>query len=403
MTSYLRSIFGSASSSPTQVNGYGYGYPIPGSAPSSSYSISRERSNSFVAARANAPSPLRYGTYDSSSARSRSHAGHQSSPTTQQPTSHHHSSQSSRSLLYRSASHKAGDRPSPYPIYTPTGSFSSVRSSNSSIYPGPGSSSHGHRSAPPRTSSSASVATTRSVLKTSNSGHSGSKAGPHAHVSFENPNRPSVLHMHPILAYGRLHRSPLTYDVTFTPSSRTVLDRHTLTPIPGHTLAEPATEPPTLGRLVLKAEKLPWPIIASVRTSAPSPSPSPARPRFYLGGSSGSKKAAAAAAAAAPPIVTTPVSNLDVLYALHVSLSTRVTQQEWDALGHGSKAQRKVSRAYEKRCTRMGGGWESGVRRIDFLEGKTKLVGIEMMMDKNAVVGAGSSAIWTGKAIFVKP
>ena len=30
--------------------------------------------------------------------------------------------------------------------------------------------------------------------------------------------------MHPLLAHTRLHRAPITYDVSFTPSARTVLD-----------------------------------------------------------------------------------------------------------------------------------------------------------------------------------
>ena len=70
-----------------------------------------------------------------------------------------------------------------------------------------------------------------------------------------------------------------------------------------------------------------------------------------------------------------PVSNLDVLYAVHNTLSTRVTQQEWEALGHGSRAQRKITRAYERRCMKMSGGWEGGVRRMDYLG---ELVGVKV-------------------------
>jgi hypothetical protein len=83
-----------------------------------------------------------------------------------------------------------------------------------------------------------------------------------------------------------------------------------------------------------------------------------------------------------------------VLYALHNTLLTRVTPQEWEALGHGSRAQRKVTEAYEKRCNRMGGGWEGGVRRIDWLHGKTRLVGVEV--DKHA------HAHGMGKLVFGK-
>ena len=47
--------------------------------------------------------------------------------------------------------------------------------------------------------------------------------------------------------------------------------------------------------------------------------------------------------------------NPDLLYAPHMTLLTRVTPQEWEALGHGSCVQKKVTQAYEKRCKRMGG------------------------------------------------
>ena len=90
------------------------------------------------------------------------------------------------------------------------------------------------------------------------------------------------------------------------------------------------------------------------------------------------------------------ISNLDILFALHNSLSHRVTPTEWDALGPGSRAQRKATRAYEKRCHKMGGGWEGGVRRLDFLGPKMILVGIEL--DKASNDNGG-----TGKLIFGKP
>ena len=73
---------------------------------------------------------------------------------------------------------------------------------------------------------------------------------------------------------------------------------------------------------------------------------------------------------------------------------TFVTPEEWDALGHGSRAQQKATRAYERRCRRMGGGWEGGVRRVDWLGEKTKLVGVEV--DKS---GGGAGV---GKLVFSK-
>lgn len=169
--------------------------------------------------------------------------------------------------------------------------------------------------------------------------------------------------MHPLLAYTRLHHAPLEYDVTFTPSARTVLDRTTHTAIPSHTLAEPATDPPTpsSARLILRSHKFPWTIVVTDSS-----------PRFTVGPAKYRSKALV-------------ITILDLLYAVHTTLLTQVTPEEWESLGHGSRAQQKVTKAYERRCTRMGGGWEGGVRRIDWLGEKTKLVGVEV--DKSAGCG----------------
>ena len=53
-------------------------------------------------------------------------------------------------------------------------------------------------------------------------------------------------HMHPLLSYTRLHHAPISYDVAFTPSARTVVDRTLHSPLPAVTLAQPVTEPPIL-------------------------------------------------------------------------------------------------------------------------------------------------------------
>jgi len=196
--------------------------------------------------------------------------------------------------------------------------------------------------------------------------------------------RPTSLHMHPLFASTRLHRAPISYDVTYTPSSRTVLDCTTRMAVPAHTLAQPATDPPTSAssRLILRSDKFPWPVVVGPSSSSSSSGYSSGS---GYGGSLGHSRSRS----------SSNISNLDLLYALHATLLARVTPQEWEALGHGSRAQRKVTRAYEKRCTKMGGGWEGGVRRLDWLHGKTRLVGIEV--EKH---GNGTN---TGKLVFGKP
>ena len=193
--------------------------------------------------------------------------------------------------------------------------------------------------------------------------------------------------MHPLLAYSRLHRPPICFDVTYAPSSCTVLDRSTLNPVPGHTLTQPATEPPTFTQLVLRSDNLPWPV--SVTSPSPTMEHTSGGRKFYFGSSSSfsshSRKNSSAA-----------ITNLDILFALHNVLFVRVTTAEWNALGQGSRAQRKVTRAYEKRCQKMGGGWERGVRRLDYLGEKKILIGVEL--DKTSNDNGG-----TGKLIFGKP
>lgn len=187
--------------------------------------------------------------------------------------------------------------------------------------------------------------------------------------------------MHPLFAHSRLHHAPIDYDVIHPPSARSVLDSTIHSPVPVHTLSQPATDPPTSApdQLVLRSHKFPWTIV--VTASGPA----------VTGGSGPSRKMARTHSRSSS-MQGNVITNLDVLYTVHTTLLSRVTPEEWEALGNGSKAQRKVTRAYERRCSLMG-GWEGGVRRVDWLGGKTHLSGIEV--DK-------TSGTNVGKLIFSK-
>ncbi|OAX38785.1 hypothetical protein K503DRAFT_770134 [Rhizopogon vinicolor AM-OR11-026] len=249
--------------------------------------------------------------------------------------------------LYRRASYKSSEHPGHYPVHTPRGPPVSFGDRRPSV-----------RQNHTWQNSTISSATESGHSYTANGMDYGSR---------------TPLHMHPLFAATRLHSAPINYDVTFAPSPRTVLDRATHSPVPVHTLSQPATDPPTpsSSRIVLRSHKFPWPVIVGPNSSSGSGFGSPVK-------------------SGRSPNIT----NLDLLCALHSTLSSRVTPQEWDALGHGSRAQRKVTRAYEKRCTKMGGGWEGGVRRVDWLHGKTRLIGIE--------VEKYGSGVGSGKLIFGK-
>ncbi|GJE85409.1 hypothetical protein PsYK624_014880 [Phanerochaete sordida] len=311
-----------------------------------------------------APSPLRYATAtpDTRSAYGYGRRGSSSSHTSDL-----------RPQVLKRASTKAA------PIYTSSaGAFtpaSSRSNSNSSLFTTmssvPYSSSrsdtgHHHSHAPyadtrPPLTSNNSWQTAGSVGSASSYGEHGRSRAHSQPSAYVNP-RQGALHMHPLLAHTRLHRAPVTYDVSFSPSARTVLDRATHSAIPAHTLAQPATDPPTpsSSKLILRSDKFPWPVIVSG-----------SGPRFTIGppksGRSGSANA---------------ITILDVLHAVHTTLWTPITPEEWEALG---SAQKKVAKRFEARCERMSMDRRSGVRRIDWLGEKTKLVGVEV--DKSAGVG----------------
>jgi hypothetical protein len=170
--------------------------------------------------------------------------------------------------------------------------------------------------------------------------------------------------MHPFLSYTR-HHAPISYDIAFTPSARTVVSRTLHSPFLAVILAQPATMPAHT-RLVLRSPKLPWVVVGQIGSL----------PSFLIG--------------------KVALTNLDVLNAVHSTLMTCVTPEEWHSLGEGSRVQRRVAEAYKERCTRMSGGWEGGVRRVDWLGSKTRLVGIEI--DESNEAGEP-----VGRLVFGRP
>jgi hypothetical protein len=178
--------------------------------------------------------------------------------------------------------------------------------------------------------------------------------------------------MHPLLACSRVSSSPISYDIACSPSSKTILDRITHSPIPAYLLLQPATEPATTGKMELKVEGIPWDVVVAPASGRGPATPAVANHRHRI----------------TQPLEPA-ITNLDLLSAIHQTMNTPVTREEWEALGTGSSSQRKVAKAYEKRCLTAGTGWDEGVRRIDYLKGRTKLVGIEVLSG----IGGGTKRI----------
>ncbi|KAH9917113.1 uncharacterized protein BXZ73DRAFT_105591 [Epithele typhae] len=392
MPSYLRNLFGGSSSKSSRSNSTPAPIYIPTSGPSSPAPPQMQRTHSH---QASAPSPLRYTTADDT--RTRYGYG-------RAPASHHGhgSSQAYVESRPRRASFKTPDTPRSA-LYTPSVGYttpgSSRTNSASSLYPAGSlprtpSSEHGHgySSRPPLSHSNHTWHPSGTVGSSSSYGSRG-RARTSSQSSLMQQTRSTTLHMHPLLAHTKLHRAPILYDVSFTPGARTVLDHATRSAIPSHTLQQPATDPPLPAgaRLVLHSHKFPWAVIvtsAASRNHSHSPEPrSRSRPRFTIGHPRDASRDREGAA--------NSISNLDVLCAVHATLLEPVTPEEWEALGAGSKAQQKVTAAYQRRCTRQGGGWANGVLRIDWLGEKTSLIGVEV--DKAA--GHGGA----GKLVFGRP
>lgn len=204
---------------------------------------------------------------------------------------------------------------------------------------------------------------------------------------------------------------PIFYDVTLPPSRKTVrckpkdpqpTSKSKIEAVPTYILSEPATDPPTRGTLVLVCERFPWTVTV-------------------YGGCSNSSTVGAG------EIVT----NSDVLHALYYTLNCQVTRGEWDELPLDTPrsssvppstnstyaapiarlglSKKRVGRAWQKRRDQdrvirgqqrsraqassgraSSGGWgevdetdwEEGVRRVDWLMGRTRLVGI--VVDREA-------------------
>ena len=85
------------------------------------------------------------------------------------------------------------------------------------------------------------------------------------------------------------------------------------------------------------------------------------------------------------------ILNPDDPHATHAASLVRVTPEGRESLGNRSKARERVTRACEKRSSIMGGRG-SGVRCIDWLGGKTHLVGDPGEQDqRNGVSGTSKT------------
>ncbi|KAJ3783260.1 hypothetical protein GGU10DRAFT_273910, partial [Lentinula aff. detonsa] len=182
------------------------------------------------------------------------------------------------------------------------------------------------------------------------------------------------LHMHPIFATSSSNSvAPILYDAARSPSRTSVQNGEA---VPAHVLAEPATDPPTSGKLVLRCDRFPWEVIVTAGCAGSSSTPSSTRPQ---------------------------VTNNDVLHAVYHTLRAPVLHSEWNTLDSDRSTQRRVSRAYQ----RLSGGAEEtgegkeGVRRVDWLMGRTRLVGI--VVERSVGHGGSLDGVeGVGKLVFTK-
>ena len=175
-----------------------------------------------------------------------------------------------------------------------------------------------------------------------------SSVQPHRHLetnastdigSFAQP-----IKLHRTIAFHR-NQPPLLYDIVFKPDHTNVLNAQTLQPISAHLLNLAATLP-RVSEIELSIRDLPWRIVVHSATRDPRHA----------------------------------ITSLDILTAVHTALRKQISRKEWDALGSRSKMQDRVAETYARRC-KHGKDSENGVRRSDFLLGRTMLAGIDAKPD----------------------
>ncbi|KAG6829146.1 hypothetical protein H0H92_005551 [Tricholoma furcatifolium] len=234
------------------------------------------------------------------------------------------------------------------------------------------------------------------------------------HVSFLppgiNPGPKTPEELHPLLWFAPVRRfarffdlptpcSPFSfqYDISSPPRlytitiSRTLQDQITKTALRpdeiADILAEPATVPPTTSSLVLTCPKFPWEVLAS---SARTPLTRAEMRKEARGGLMTPNSSSSSI------LMVRHITNLDVLHAIHLTLAARVMPEEWETLSNAQK--KRIARSYEERCIRTDGGWDEGVRRVDYLCGKTALVGIDFGKDGKDPKVEHSPSTVTGRA-----
>jgi len=230
---------------------------------------------------------------------------------------------------------------------------------------------HAHTPSPGLPGSVGSSSSRRSSLRSTDTPRSTNKKlltvrfAPTPPTSKHSPAHRSTLYLstpqgpptriHPLLLEGA--HSSMCYDVTFAPSHVTVYHPSTNVGVSSRLRAESAVEPPT-SKLVVTSDRFPWEIVVRAGSATSSSTPS---------------------AAGALDLYPSYVTVQDVLWSLHTALHHPLTRSEWDSLGSSaggiSKAQSKVSRAYEDRCMLMAGGWNLGAKRVDWLHKRTVFAG----------------------------
>ncbi|KAG7094569.1 hypothetical protein E1B28_005397 [Marasmius oreades] len=163
----------------------------------------------------------------------------------------------------------------------------------------------------------------------------------HSHYSYPPKSKPvkQPPHAHSLLAHCGSHQPQLNFDVTLPISSMTARYR----PLPTPLLSEPAITP-VVPSLVLTTHLLPWSITIYASNG------------YY-------------------------VTVRDVLEGIYRALRKNVTHKEYNSIpSHPDRA--RVNEAYERRYSRVRDYYASreekqgGVKRVDFLRGRTRFMGI---------------------------
>jgi hypothetical protein len=135
--------------------------------------------------------------------------------------------------------------------------------------------------------------------------------------------------------------------------------------LPNDEMQQPATHPP-ITRLRIVSDLIPqWPIDLEFRPNITTTTISPTPYSPYSPNQSAFQQ---------QPPATPPITLADVLIAVYQSMHLRIGHTDWARLNR--RDEKAITKSYLRRCGASELEKSHGVKRVDFLKGRTRMLGL---------------------------